>query len=151
MYLSTIDCFRPRRRKKCRPPCGKQCKYGFELNRRGCSKCKCNRSPCERFQAPLDGYFCGRGINRTDCPSNYTCAIEPNDAYTVCCPSSKTTTTTTTTTTTQPVVTTEKPDSCPTTSSEGGICMVYCDDDSECSNSQKCCGSCPRECIPPIG
>ncbi|CAF2033208.1 unnamed protein product [Rotaria magnacalcarata] len=150
MYLSTIDCFRPKRRKKCRPPCGKQCKYGFELNRRGCSKCKCNRSPCERFQAPLDGYFCGRGINRTDCPSNYTCAIEPNDAYTVCCPSSKTTTTTTTTTT-QPVVTTEKPDSCPTTSSEGGICMVYCDDDSECSNSQKCCGSCPRECIPPIG
>ncbi|CAF3375496.1 unnamed protein product [Rotaria socialis] len=106
----------PNEEKKCRPPCGKQCKYDFELNQRGCPKCKCNRSPCERFQAPLDGYFCGRGIiNRTDCPSNYACVIAPNDAYAACCPSSKTITTTTTIT--QPVVTTKKPGSCPTTSS----------------------------------
>ncbi|CAF4369895.1 unnamed protein product, partial [Rotaria sordida] len=47
------------------------------------------QSPCEDGQAPLSGYFCGRGPNRTDCPSGSVCIIAPNDAYAVCCPSNQ--------------------------------------------------------------
>ncbi|XP_025099231.1 uncharacterized protein LOC112567014 [Pomacea canaliculata] len=30
---------------------------------------------------------CGRVVDRTTCPSGYTCVIAPNDAYSLCCPS----------------------------------------------------------------
>ena len=30
--------------------------------------------------------FCGRGIDREDCPDGYYCGIAPDDGYAVCCP-----------------------------------------------------------------
>lgn len=72
------------------PECGSvcmiYCQYGNVLDENGCPMCKCKETPCENGKAPLDGYFCGRGPNRRECPSNHQCMIAPNDAYAVCCP-----------------------------------------------------------------
>jgi len=71
---------------QCGAVCAIYCAYGNVLDGKGCPTCKCNASPCRNGQAPLDGYFCGRGPNRRECPSTHQCMIAPNDAYAVCCP-----------------------------------------------------------------
>lgn len=88
--------------------------------------------PCGKGQTPLEGYFCGRGVNRQDCPSTHQCVIAPNDSYAVCCP----------------VV---KAGSCPAPK-DGvmGICIARCAYDNECEGNLKCCGGCPRECVAPV-
>jgi hypothetical protein len=96
---------------------------------------------CSDGQAPLADYFCGRGINRRDCPSTHHCVIAPNDAYAVCCPVHQ-----------QRDVamiahaTDNKPGSCPPPSGMIGICIARCSTDNDCAGDQKCCGSCPRQC-----
>jgi hypothetical protein len=62
------------------------CKYGLRHDTNGQSMCTCKKSPCNDERAPLEGYFCGRGSNRRECPSTHECAIAPNGAYAVCCP-----------------------------------------------------------------
>ncbi len=77
---------------KCGPVCQIYCKYGNELDKNGCPMCQCKKkpnqssSPCKDGQPPLEGYYCGWGPNRQDCPSTYTCVISVDDAYAVCCP-----------------------------------------------------------------
>ena len=103
------------------------------------------KDTCGVGQAPLDGYFCGRGPSRRECPSTHRCVIAPNDAYAVCCPrlqerdveiarrSSG-----------------NKPGSCPPPSGGMGICIARCSADSDCEGDQKCCGGCPRQCTKAI-
>jgi hypothetical protein len=50
---------------------------------------KKQKSPCTNGQAPLAGYFCGRGPTRQDCPSTHEYITAPNDAYAVYCPHSQ--------------------------------------------------------------
>jgi hypothetical protein len=96
---------------------------------------------CGNGEAPLAGYFCGRGINRRDCPSTHRCVIAPNDAYAVCCPLPQ-----------QQNMemiadsTANKPGSCPPPSGLIGICIARCTTDNDCPGDSKCCGSCPRQC-----
>jgi hypothetical protein len=68
--------------------CRMFCEYGYILDEKSCPICECKQSPCENGQEPLDGYFCGRGPDRRECPSTHQCMIAPNDAYAVCCPAS---------------------------------------------------------------
>lgn len=97
---------------------------------------------CGNGQTPLAGYFCGRGINRRDCPSTHHCVIAPTDAYAVCCPNDR------------EVGDIEmaveavanKPGSCPPPSGMIGICIARCTTDDDCEGDEKCCGSCPRQC-----
>lgn len=98
------------------------------------------KDKCGDGQAPLAGYFCGRGINRRECPSTHHCVIAPNDAYAVCCPRDQN----------KVVRSTEKPGSCPPPSGMMGICIARCTDDSDCAGDSKCCGSCPRRCSKPL-
>ena len=103
---------------------------------------KKQKSPCANRQTPLQGYFCGRGPTRQDCPPTHECIIAPNDAYAVCCPRTQQTTTT-------PAKPVEKPGSCPTPSAGFGICIARCTYDSDCEGNLKCCGNCPRVCVKP--
>lgn len=91
---------------------------------------------CGNGDIPLAGYFCGRGINRRDCPSTHQCVIAPNDAYAVCCPRQQE----------KEVRSVEKPGSCPPPSHMMGICIARCTTDDDCPGENKCCGSCPRQC-----
>jgi len=104
---------------------------------------KKQKTPCANGQAPLKGYFCGRGANRQDCPSTHECVIAPNDAYVVCCPLSQQDVTTATN-----IV--EKSGSCPKPSEAIGICIARCTGDSDCEGDLKCCGDCPRDCVKPV-
>ncbi|CAF0933626.1 unnamed protein product [Rotaria sp. Silwood1] len=121
---------------RCGGLCRIYCQYGNVLDKRGCPICQCNPSPCKNQQAPLPDYFCGRGLNRTDCPSNYTCVIAPNDSYAVCCPSNEQSGT--------------KPGSCPPPPQLPGNCIAKCTTDIDCKGKLKCCGSCPRQCVKPL-
>lgn len=129
----------------CGPVCEIYCQYGNVLDADGCPTCSCKKSPCQDGQAPLAGYFCGRGPNRQDCPSAYKCVIAPNDAYAVCCPRCKQSVT-------KATPTTGKPGSCPPPSPLGlvGICTADCSNDNDCNGNCKCCGSCPRTCVQPV-
>lgn len=100
---------------------------------------------CGNGQAPLAGYFCGRGLNRRDCPSTHHCVIAPNDAYAVCCPIHQEEAV-------EMAVQTmvNKPGSCPPPSGMFGICIARCTTDSDCVGDEKCCGSCPRQCTKAI-
>lgn len=73
---------------ECGVVCAIYCQYGNVPDAKGCPTCMCKKSPCEDGQIPLKGYFCGRGINRRECPSTHYCMIAPSDAYAVCCPRS---------------------------------------------------------------
>jgi hypothetical protein len=73
-------------RQECDSVCLIYCKYGNVVDEKGCPICRCKESPCEDGQAPLDGYFCGRGSDRRECPTTHHCMIAPNDAFAVCCP-----------------------------------------------------------------
>ena len=97
---------------------------------------------CTDGQAPLAGYFCGRGINRRECPSTHHCVIAPNDAYAVCCPNHEERAS-------KVVIRSadEKPGSCPPPKVSFGICIAKCSADADCPNDEKCCGSCPRACV----
>jgi hypothetical protein len=103
------------------------------------------KDKCGDGQAPLAGYFCGRGINHHSCPSTHRCVIAPNDAYAVCCPNRE-----------QEegemvARSTEKAGSCrPPPPVKFGICIARCSIDSDCPGTHKCCGSCPRQCSSPI-
>ena len=108
-----------------------------------CCPRKSEPSPCANGEKPLAGYFCGRGPTRVDCPSTHECIIAPNDAYAVCCPRDGTPVT-------EPTKNKEKPGYCPPPSGMIGICIARCSTDDECKGNQKCCGSCPRECVDPI-
>jgi hypothetical protein len=95
---------------------------------------------CGDGQVLLEGYFCGRGPNRRECPSTHYCNVAPNDAYAVCCPNRQ-----------QSDVEmiarpTNKPGSCPPPSGMIGICIARCTEDIDCPGDHKCCGSCPRLC-----
>ncbi|CAF4285572.1 unnamed protein product, partial [Rotaria sordida] len=104
------------------------------------------QSPCENGQAPLSGYFCGRGPNRTDCPSGSVCIIAPNDAYAVCCPSNQQPVTEPMTTTIKSVTKAlTKPGSCPPSFHKLGTCMVRCKTDYNCQGRLKCCRGCCRK------
>ncbi|CAF3900358.1 unnamed protein product [Rotaria sp. Silwood1] len=97
------------------------CQYGFRRNTDGHLMCVCKKSPCDEEAAPLEGYFCGRGPNRRECPSTHKCTIAPNDAYAVCCPRAQQ----------PPERNPNKPGVCPQSSSHlMGICIARCTDDS---------------------
>jgi hypothetical protein len=116
------------------------CQYGFRRDTNGQSMCVCKKSPCDEEAIPLEGYFCGRGLERRECPSTHECAIAPNDAYAVCCPRAQ-----------QPLErNTDKRGICPSSSNLMGICVAQCFDDSMCEGDQKCCGGCPRKCTKPV-
>ncbi len=100
---------------------------------------------CGDGQTPLVDYFCGRGINRRDCPSTHHCVIAPNDAYAVCCPLRQQNDIEIVAHSTE-----NKPGSCPPPSGMMGICIARCSTDNDCAGDQKCCGSCPRRCIQAI-
>ncbi|UJR07218.1 hypothetical protein I4U23_011506 [Adineta vaga] len=118
------------------------CPWGYRLDAYGQSMCACIPSPCNGRDVPLEGYFCGRGPNRRECPSTHQCKIAPNDAYAVCCPRAQQT---------PKLNPTVKQGSCPSTSSGMmGICIARCTDDSDCPGVQKCCGGCPRQCTKPV-
>ncbi len=127
----------------CGPVCDIYCQYGYVIDANGCPTCRCKSSPCQNGQAPLAGYFCGRGPNRQDCPSAYKCVIAPNDAYAVCCPRCKQAVTKVT----KPI---GKPGSCPPPSDLIDICTADCSNDNDCKGNFKCCGSCPRTCVQPV-
>jgi len=93
---------------------------------------------CGDVQAPLAGYFCGRGVNHHDCPSTHNCIIVPSDAYGVCCPRHQQRDEKMVA---RPIV---KPGSCPPSSDRLGICIARCSADKDCPVDHKCCGSCPR-------
>jgi len=135
---------------KCGPVCAIYCYYGNVLDDKGCPTCQCKTSPCPDEKKPLDGYFCGRGPNRQDCPSSHHCVISPVDAYAVCCPNIVTITKPPRTTQ-RPTRTTTKPGTCPKVS-EGtiGICIAECTTDNDCKGNLKCCGNCPRKCVAPV-
>ncbi|CAF3974297.1 unnamed protein product [Adineta steineri] len=117
------------------------CQYGFQRDANGQSMCVCKKSPCDGEEVPLEGYFCGRSIDRRECPSTHQCIIARNDAYAVCCPRAQE----------LPISSTTKLGTCPsTTSGMMGICIARCTDDSNCPGDQKCCGGCPRQCTKPI-
>lgn len=128
---------------KCGPVCDIYCPFGNVFDDKGCPTCRCKKSPCDDEATPLQGYFCGRGVNRRDCPSTHTCKISPVDAYAVCCPRA------------EPAVLVEtraiqKVGSCPAPSGMIGICIARCSTDNNCPGDQKCCGSCPRTCVAPV-
>jgi len=104
---------------------------------------KKQKTPCANGQVLLEGYFCGRGANRQDCPSTHECVIAPNDAYAVCCPVSQQDATTAT----NPV---EKSGSRPKPFESIDICIARCTDDSDCEGDLKCCGGCPRDGVKPV-
>jgi hypothetical protein len=128
----------------CGPVCEIYCQYGNVLDTKGCPTCSCKKSPCENDRSPLVDYFCGRGLNRRDCPSTHYCKIAPNDAYAVCCPRA------------DPVQkllarkSTVKRGSCPPPSGLFGICIARCTTDTDCQGDLKCCGGCPRSCVQPV-
>ncbi|CAF1498308.1 unnamed protein product [Didymodactylos carnosus] len=122
--------------KSCHQPmCAIHCQYGFKTGNDGCPTCSCKRTPCQDESKPLPGYFCGRGINRRDCPATHSCVISPVDAYAVCCEKSETLS--------------EKPGLCPEETGMG-ICTAVCNDDWSCEGEMKCCGNCPRGCVKPV-
>ncbi|XP_052103595.1 probable spore coat protein DDB_G0283555 [Mytilus californianus] len=41
--------------------------------------------PSCKVGEPLPNIFCGRGLNRRDCPKDYSCNIDPTDRFAVCC------------------------------------------------------------------
>jgi hypothetical protein len=104
---------------------------------------KKQKTPCANGQAPLKGYFCGRGANRQDCPSTHECVIAPNDAYVVCCPLSQQDVTTATNLV-------GKSGSCPKPSESIDICIARCTDNSDYEGDLKCCGGCPCDCVKPV-
>ncbi|CAF1072796.1 unnamed protein product [Adineta ricciae] len=119
------------------------CPYGFRVNADGQSMCACKKSPCDGEEAPLNGYFCGRGVNRRQCPSTHQCKVAPNDAYAVCCPRAQQTS--------KLSISPVKKGSCPVPPSDMmGICIARCTNDSDCPGAQKCCGGCPRQCTKPV-
>ncbi|UJR17732.1 hypothetical protein I4U23_004630 [Adineta vaga] len=121
--------------------CMIHCPYGFRRDANGQSMCACKKSPCDEEETPLEGYFCGRGINRRECPPTHRCTIAPNDAYAVCCPRVQQ----------LPKGNSSKLGFCPSTSSGMmGICIARCTNDSNCPGDQKCCGGCPRQCTKPV-
>ncbi|CAF2396867.1 unnamed protein product [Rotaria sp. Silwood2] len=125
---------------KCEVICDIYCEYGHVLDEKGCPTCTCKPSPCENGQAPLSGYFCGRGPTHQDCPSNSTCFIAPNDSYAVCCPSNEQSAT-------EQVTTTIKSGSCPPLFDEPDIFIVRCKTDIDCEGNFKCCGDYSRQCV----
>jgi hypothetical protein len=116
------------------------CQYGFRHDTNGQSMCVCKKSPCDQEETPLDGYFCGRGPNRRECPSTHQCAIAPNDAYAVCCPRTQQ----------SPELNSNKRGICPSSPNLMGICVARCFADRDCEGEQKCCGGCPRQCTKPV-
>ncbi|CAF0938949.1 unnamed protein product [Adineta steineri] len=68
------------------PRCRMACPYGYKSGKDGCAICSCKKTQCVGDQIPLEGYFCGRGVNHRDCPKTHKCVIEPQDRYAVCCP-----------------------------------------------------------------
>jgi len=123
----------------CGPVCDIYCEYGHVIDKNGCPTCACNPSPCKDKQTPLEGYFCGRGPNRTHCPLTYECVIGSDDTYALCCPRRQ-----------QNVTTVTKPGSCPKPSGGIGSCIARCTHDSDCEGDLKCCGNCPRLCVKPV-
>lgn len=104
--------------------------------------CKPSADPrCPDGQAPLADYFCGRGLEHQDCPTNSTCVIASDDTYAVCCPDAKIATTTT--------KSFEKPGSCPEVFGRVGSCTAFCTFDSDCHGHLKCCGADIRRCVTP--
>ena len=101
------------------------------------------KHPCGKNREPLKDVFYGRGPTREDCPTGYECVIAPDDTYAVCCSTRHSRGTTT-------AAPSEKPGSCPPPSTLFGICVVNCDDNFSCEGNQKCCGSCPRQCVSPV-
>ncbi|CAF1548187.1 unnamed protein product [Adineta ricciae] len=112
-----------------------RCKYGNRVNKQGYPICQCKKSPCENEAPILDGYSCGRAVNRNDCPETHYCKIAPTDAYAVCCPRTDLETSTRI----------NKPGECPE-QTQPGICIASCTNDSDCGENEKCCGNCPRAC-----
>ncbi len=47
-------------------------------------------SACPNQAMPYLDIFCGRGLNRQDCPAGWTCNVHQADAWAVCCPESGT-------------------------------------------------------------
>ena len=141
---SSVSLAQPSKPLACGPVCDIYCPLGNVLDAKGCPTCRCQRSPCDNEALPLRDYFCGRGLNRRDCPSSHFCKIAPNDAYAVCCPRSDLA---------QGKVadkTVVKQGSCPPPSDMFGICIARCSTDGDCGGNLKCCGSCPRTCVQPV-
>ncbi|CAF1230227.1 unnamed protein product [Rotaria sp. Silwood1] len=129
------------------PVCDMYCPYGNRFDANGCEMCACKSSPCNEEATPLEGYFCGDGPNRRECPSTHYCAISPNNAYAVCCPNSHQ----------LPLplpkepgtASISKPGKCPPQTGTGD-CVAYCTNDFHCPGEKKCCGDCPRACKKPV-
>ncbi|CAF0919258.1 unnamed protein product [Adineta steineri] len=68
------------------PRCRMACSYGYKSGKDGCAICSCKKTQCVGDQIPLEGYFCGRGVNHRDCPKTHKCVIGSQDSYAVCCP-----------------------------------------------------------------
>lgn len=121
--------------------CVSSCQFGLDLSNHDCSTCQCKKTPCEDNEEFIPDYRCGHSETDHDCPSSHHCKVDQNDRYAVCCPNRRS----------EIIVQKrqEKPGMCPIQRGVG-LCFVECNDDSECKENQKCCGSCPRTCVDPL-
>lgn len=130
--------------------------YGVIQSDGHCKKSKDTKSPCKNGGKPLADVFCGRGVNRTDCPEDYECVIAPDDRFAVCCPlkemhdDGESDGDNHSHSDSEDQDDSVHPGSCPPSSEQFGICLANCETDHDCKHNQKCCGSCPRDCVDPV-
>ncbi|EZA56702.1 Thyroglobulin [Ooceraea biroi] len=71
-------------------------------------------------------FLCGDTPGKPTCPPTYSCLVEPEQEYGVCCPSS---------------VDLQRAGTCPVDLAEKDTCGPSCHHDLECPGPQKCCSS----------
>jgi len=84
------------------------------------------KCPSGKIEHP-DGIFCGRGVDRQDCPSGYSCVIAPDDSFAVCC---------------------SDPVNPPTEEAEGVLCGAGTKFETWCELGEECCNNSCGICIP---